>query len=342
MNRLTRHRAALLGRAAAREIGRFVVGALLTVAAALPLGAQSSAGADPDDSPRASRPHAADSDVAAMLGMSVSSSGTERDTLGLLISNVAPGGPADKAGVDEGNRLAAINGVSLRVDGESVGARDGADGAARRLARELASLQSGDDVTLRLFGGGRFRTVTLHPAIAVPPRVLPARVVPSAAPRGESATPPATAATVVDGITALQAQLRRLEQEEGNTATLDSLTQIEQELGAIKRRLRGIQAAGDRGAATRSSSSDALPGISLSAVADELVPYFGEGSESGLLVLKADESWDPVRPGDVILRINGAAATPERLRAAREGRRAVDIDVLRRKRNLTLTLDPAQ
>lgn len=340
MSSLTRSTAAACCLTVARRL-RLVVAALLTCAAALPLGAQSSGGNDADESPRASRSRAANADVATVLGMNVSSSGTERDTLGLLVSNVAPGGPADRAGVDEGNRLAVINGVSLRVDGESVGARDGSDGATRRLERELASLEAGDDVTLRLFGGGRFRTVTLHPAIPTSTRVPPARAVPSSASRGEAASPPLNAATVADGITTLQSQLRRLQQEEGNPATLDSLTGIEQELGAIKRRLRELQGSGERRGTARSSRSDALPGISLSAVADELVPYFGEGSESGLLVLKADQSWEPVRPGDVILRVNGAAATPERLRAAREGGRAVDVEVLRRKRNLTLILDPA-
>src|SRR4030095_9558495 len=43
------------------------------------------------------------------------SSGGKRDTLGLLVSSVTVGGPADKAGIEEGNRIASINGVSLRL-----------------------------------------------------------------------------------------------------------------------------------------------------------------------------------------------------------------------------------
>ncbi|NUQ20718.1 MAG: hypothetical protein HOQ09_07125, partial [Gemmatimonadaceae bacterium] len=112
-------------------------------------------------------------------------------------------------------------------------------------------------------------------------------------------------------------------------------------LGAIRRRLRGLQLTGDRDrtAARTRSTDDALPGISVSTVADELVPVLGEGSEGGLLVLKADDSWDPIRPGDVILRINGAPATIERLRTARGASRASTIDVLRRKREISLVLD---
>jgi S1-C subfamily serine protease len=314
--------------------------AVLASVAAYPIGAQGSAPDEADAPSRASRARGTDPDPGAMLGMSVSVSGSDRDTLGLLISNIARGGPADEAGVDEGNRLAAINGVSLRLDGASVGERDAADGIFRRLARELGALRSGDDVTLKLFGAGRFRTVTVHPVIASSPRSAPARAIPSAA-KDDDGAQPASIATVVDGLTALQAQLRRLEQEQGATPALDSLQQIEQDLGAIRRRLRDLPNMPDRRGTARAPSSDAIPGLSVSSVADEMVPYFGDGSANGLLVLEADESWDPVRPGDVILTVNDAPATSERLRAAHDARRSSTIEVLRRKRVLTLTLDPA-
>jgi S1-C subfamily serine protease len=289
----------------------------------------------------------ADPDVGIVLGMNVSVSGSDRDTLGLLISNVTRGGPADEAAVDEGNRLAAINGVSLRIDRESVGQRDASDGVFRRLARELAELRSGDEVTLRIFGSGRFRNVTLHPVLPVTPsraggRVAPAPAptpLPSPIPAPDDAAAPASIANVVDGIAALQAQLRRLEQDEGTTTTLDSLAQIEQDLGAIRRRLRDLQGSADRRTSARSAAGDAISGLSLSSVADDLAPYFGDGSEAGLLVLKADDGWSPVRAGDVILRVNGSPATPERLRSAHDSRRAITLDVLRRKRELTLTVD---
>lgn len=329
-------------RPAFRGAAPFAAAAVLAVLAALPLGAQRSPDSDADSSPRATRARGSDPDVSAILGMNVSVSGTDRDTIGLLISNVVRGGPADQAGVDEGNRLAAINGVSLRIDAESIGQRDASDAVFRRLARELGELRPGDDVTLRLFGGGRFRMVSLHPALAAAPRPTPSRAPPPAAPRAEESDAPQSIASVIDGLSALQAQLRRLEQGEGASATLDSLTQIEQDLGAIRRRLRDLQATTDRRTATRSPSSDAIPGLTVSSVADDLAPYFGDGSEAGLLVLKADESWDPLRAGDVILRVNGAAATTERLRAVHDSRRSSSVEILRRKRSMTVTIDGAQ
>lgn len=317
-----------------RGFGTVIAVAATFAAAAAPLVAQDSRGSDPDPG--------------AILGMSLSVSGSDRDTLGLLISNIARGGPADEAGVDEGNRLAAINGVSLRVDHESVGQRDSGDGIFRRLARELAELQSGDEVSLRIFGSGRFRTVTLHPVVPAAARAAARSAsipVPAPTPQPATAIDPAKAtesiATVIDGVAALQAQLRRLEQGEGATATLDSLSAIEQELGAIRRRLRDLQASADRRTTSRPSPGDAISGLSVSAVADDLAPYFGDGSESGILVLKADDSWSPLRAGDVILRVNGSAATADRLRAARDSRRAITLDVLRRKHELTLTVDAA-
>jgi S1-C subfamily serine protease len=337
-------------RLTSRDAASFAAAALFAGIAALPLGAQGSPASDADGSPRTTPARGGDPDVSAILGMNVSVSGTDRDTIGLLVSNVVRGGPADQAGVDEGNRLAAINGVSLRIDAESVGQRDASDGVFRRLARELGELRPGDDVTLRLFGGGRFRMVSLHPTVPAAPRPAPSRAVPVPmpvpvpvpTPRADDSSSPESIATVLDGLSALQAQLRRLERGEGASATLDSLTQIEQDLGAIRRRLRDLQAISERRASARSPSDDAIPGLSVSTVADDLVPYFGDGSEAGLLVLKADDSWDPLRAGDVILRINGAPATADRLRAVHDSRRSSSVEILRRKRSLTLTLDGAQ
>lgn len=337
MSRLTMYRRAVVDARKFRRLRLAVLPSVIALTAA-PLAAQGTRTPDPD--------------VSVILGMSVSVSGSDRDTLGLLISNITRGGPADEAGVDEGNRLAAINGVSLRIDRESVGQRDAGDGVFRRLARELAELRSGDDVTLRVFGSGRFRNVTLHPVLPTTTRAgsraAPVPVpVPAPAPAAEAgdardpAREPASIATVVDGIAALQAQLRRLEQNEGATATLDSLAQIEQDLGAIRRRLRDLQGSADRRPPARSPAGDAISGLSVSSVADDLAPYFGDGSEAGLLVLKADDSWSPLRAGDVILRVDNAAATVDRLHAARDGRRAITLDVLRRKRELTLTVDAA-
>jgi serine protease Do len=94
----------------------------------------------------------------AALGISTSSGGM-RDTLGLLVSSVTAGGPADKAGIEEGNRLVSINGVNLRLS--AADAREGdMDGIVnRRLIRELERIKAGDDVDLRVWTGGQTKTV---------------------------------------------------------------------------------------------------------------------------------------------------------------------------------------
>ena len=100
----------------------------------------------------------------AALGIGTSATGTPRDTLGLLITSITAGSPAEKAGLEEGNRLAAINGTSLRTsaadfeDGEMSGA------LTRRLTRELAKSKPGDDVSLSVYRDGRMQTVKVKTA----------------------------------------------------------------------------------------------------------------------------------------------------------------------------------
>lgn len=95
----------------------------------------------------------------AALGMTIASTGSPRDTLGVFVQAVTSGGPAERAGIVEGDRIAAINGVSLRVARED--AEDRAVGAARaeRLSREIAKLKAGDAAELTVVTAGRARTV---------------------------------------------------------------------------------------------------------------------------------------------------------------------------------------
>src|SRR5206468_7877965 len=86
-------------------------------------------------------------DARGLLGMTLGTSGTDRDTLGLLITQVLRDGPGDRAGVDEGNRLAEIDGVSLRLDPVDVGRTSATDAIMRRLARTLHGLQGGEQAT---------------------------------------------------------------------------------------------------------------------------------------------------------------------------------------------------
>lgn len=95
----------------------------------------------------------------AALGIEVRSTGTRRDTLGVFVDAVTPKGPAEAAGIVEGDRIAAINGVDLRTS-----AADTEDSytnglAAHRLTREVQKLSPGSRVNLRVYSGGRVRDV---------------------------------------------------------------------------------------------------------------------------------------------------------------------------------------
>jgi hypothetical protein len=95
----------------------------------------------------------------AALGVQVSGTGSPRDTIGLFVSSVTSKGPAENAGIVEGDRLVSINGVDLRVPKDDI--EDGyANGLpSRRLQREVAKLTPGARANLRVWSGGRVRDV---------------------------------------------------------------------------------------------------------------------------------------------------------------------------------------
>jgi hypothetical protein len=93
----------------------------------------------------------------AILGIGMSGSASKRDTLGVFVSSVTEGGPAEKAGIAEGDRIASIDGTDLRVPHEDAG--DYAISSARRnrIGKLLKDKKPGDEVSLRLYQGGRYR-----------------------------------------------------------------------------------------------------------------------------------------------------------------------------------------
>ena len=95
----------------------------------------------------------------AIIGVTTTSAATSRDTLGVMVSTVRNGSPAEKAGIEEGNRIASINGVSLKLAAADVGDDDMAGVMSRRLSRELDKLKPGDEVDLRVYTGGQTKSV---------------------------------------------------------------------------------------------------------------------------------------------------------------------------------------
>ena len=106
----------------------------------------------------------ADIEDRAALGLGVASTGNRRDTLGVFVTSVGDSTPAARAGIEEGNRIAAINGTSLRVAREDAGDRYAGALKAQRLQREIAELKPGSDVTLRVYANGQFRDVHVKAA----------------------------------------------------------------------------------------------------------------------------------------------------------------------------------
>jgi hypothetical protein len=274
-----------------------------------------------------------DPDPRTRLGIEVSMSGTSRDTLGLLVSSVVSGSPADQAGLRERERIAEVNGMSLRVSREDVGSSEAQDLVYRRLARELEALRPGDAVSMRVYGSTRARTVTIRVPVEEP----------SVRVKDEGSG-------VLDVIASLretQAELHRLVAAE-NGRVRDSLAQMELELAELQRRLQLVEVQRrrrmeggrrrDRDDVGSDDASESLRGLRVTVVSEELEAYFGDGSARGLLVLEANESWAPIRAGDVIVRIEGAPATTDALRDALASRRSSEVEVLRRRRSLILSI----
>lgn len=101
----------------------------------------------------------------AVIGVTTSS-GSARDTLGVLVTSVTAGGPAEKAGIEEGNRIAAVNGVNLRLAPVDVGDWDMSNAMSRRLTRELGKAKAGDEVELRVYSSGQTRSVRVRTVAA--------------------------------------------------------------------------------------------------------------------------------------------------------------------------------
>ncbi|AHG89962.1 PDZ/DHR/GLGF domain protein [Gemmatirosa kalamazoonensis] len=100
------------------------------------------------------------------LGLTVGTTGSRRDTLGLFVSSVATDGPAEKAGIVEGARIAGIDGVDLRLSRDDAEDPEFSALRARRFTRELEKHKAGDDITLRVWQSGSLRTLTVKAARA--------------------------------------------------------------------------------------------------------------------------------------------------------------------------------
>jgi predicted metalloprotease with PDZ domain len=97
----------------------------------------------------------------AVIGVGTTNGATSRDTLGVLVSTVRAGSPAEKAGIEEGNRIASVNGLNLRLAAADIGESEMAGIMSRRLSRELDKLKPGDDVDLRVYASGQWKNLKI-------------------------------------------------------------------------------------------------------------------------------------------------------------------------------------
>jgi membrane-associated protease RseP (regulator of RpoE activity) len=101
-----------------------------------------------------------------MLGVTLASTATARDTLGVFVASVVAGGPAERAGLIEGARIASVNGTDVRVPPEDAGDASAANARRARLSRTLREAAVGEPVSLRVWLDGRWRELSVTPVAA--------------------------------------------------------------------------------------------------------------------------------------------------------------------------------
>ena len=314
-------------------------------------------------------------DDRAVLGLELNPSGSKRDTLGVLIISLHEDGPAEKAGLVEGDRIAAVNGTDVRVRHDDAGDNWVSGAMVSRFQRAMRAVKPGDKVELRVWSGGQMKTVQVTAAKAsdvYKDQFRRMRIGNGAmiwGPEGEMMFPgsgamlapmppmPALPALPrVPGVYAPGARVQSFDMNDDSDRS-EEAAQPKASAGAPQRARAAARsfvssAANTLGdapaiAATWESetmSADAnatashtirIPGLAIAPVTSELAEYLGKGSESGYLVLESSGPWSALHAGDVLLSVDGDCIHDTALTASSEPRDAV---VLRKGRKLTLHL----
>ncbi|MGI8618222.1 MAG: PDZ domain-containing protein [Gemmatimonadaceae bacterium] len=103
-----------------------------------------------DDSARMNR---------ATLGVTLGGAAHKRDTLGVFVEAVAEDGPAERAGIYEGHRIAFVNGIDVRATAADAGDAYLSGVGRHRLSRAMRDVTAGSTVTLRVWTGSGYRDV---------------------------------------------------------------------------------------------------------------------------------------------------------------------------------------
>lgn len=230
---------------------------------------------------------AARSENRARIGISVGSQPPTDEREGVRIVDVMEGGPADEAGLREGDRIARIDGKSLfePLDDPQAEARLALDLSvpSQRLVALLSTLDPGDEVEIEYVRNGRRGTVT------VTAERNPLRIV--TGPTGWPEAPPR----------ALLAPGARLGEES---------PQVYEDARRHFLLLSVDPCFRESSRPSGSSLFDrrCIDGVDLIELNPDLAEYFA--TESGVLVTDVhEESTLGLRPGDVILSIDGRDVT---------------------------------
>lgn len=100
----------------------------------------------------------------ATLGLMLGGSPNKRDTLGVFVEGVAEDGPAERAGIYEGHRIASVNGVDVRSSAADAGDEYLSGVGQHRLMRAMRDVPVGSTVSLRVWTGSGYRDVQVTAA----------------------------------------------------------------------------------------------------------------------------------------------------------------------------------
>ena len=273
---------------------------------------------------RPMRMSAEDYDDRPALGLSLDGGGSKRDTLGLLVTAVENNGPADKAGIEEGNRIASIDGVDLRVPADEAVGGQLLGAKQRRFTRELQQKKAGDEITLQVYANGAMKTVKVTAArtadVYKDTRGRRIRINGFDGSSWVAPVAPVVRLRGLEGLDGMEESMRplRIEIDNAKRAALDAqvmarqqadLARVQSRMAIERSRMADWNDGGSRGGSGWMSggpgSTLSLGGLRVSVVSGALSSYFGKGSEDGLLVLDASDAWHPLQAGDVILSLNG-------------------------------------
>ena len=250
-----------------------------------------------------------------VLGVSFAQRGSSRDTAGLLIVSVSSGGAADKAGLNEGDRVVSVDGIDLRVSAADAGTSDGVTARVSRFRRALDAARDSQPVKLDVLSDGRRRTVS----------VVPTRE------RGFVFS--------TGGLDDMAASIRGAISRDFNRERRDS----DDNRGDTWSRSGGESAAGGTMHGRTDGATLAVGGLSIASVDRDFAQRFGQGSENGALVVRVRGDWEPLKPGDVLLTIEGRSVRDgNSLDVTIDRRRDQRLEVLRNGKKETLTLPAAR